>query len=182
MRTSLAHCLHCLIVKTSACTYAFINGDTLIYIKLPPADLSDGSIHAAAMLKLWMCVSCAADWTISLVLSYASGFPFFLFFFCLRRPPAQTLHSHCRSFTSCQENVGLKGGGQLACTVQVWSLRVERGSFTRHFGIPSFYASEEFVTVTRGSFFRPRFVTPAAPFLYGFYRPVNLFYIHRGTT
>lgn len=145
MRTSLAHCLLCLIVKTPACTYAFINGDTLIYIKLPRQTCLT-AIFMQRMLKLWPCVSCAADRTArtpatSLVLTYASGFPFSssLFFFCLRRPPVQTLHSHCRSFTSCQENVGLKGGGQLARTVQAYSLRGEWESFMRHFGIPPFF-------------------------------------------
>lgn len=87
MRTSLAHCLLCLIVKTPACTHAFINGDTLIYIILPRQSCLTATFMQR-MLKLWPCVSCAADRTprtptTSLVPTYASGFPFYFFSFFL---------------------------------------------------------------------------------------------------
>lgn len=149
-------------METVTCTYAIINNNILIYIRLLwQRCLSVSSIVHVQILDIWFWAPVllwpqlqTGQPELPLLVLYCLTQVFFLFFSCSWAPGsllwlAQTLHTDCKSFTSCQEKAGLEGGGQASQTVPHQPRWGECRPFMR--GLSRFAASEEFVAFNRDS-------------------------------
>lgn len=129
MSTSHTHCLLYLKPYQENCDMHICNNN-LIYIRLfwqrcvsvasiAHVQTLDICAYIRAPLLLWPQLQTGQP-ELPLLFLYCLTQVFF-FFFLVPGPPAvwlaQTLHTDCKSFTSCQERAGLEGGGWAGRTV-----------------------------------------------------------------